>query len=376
MHYRVLGKTGETISILGFGAMRLPIRGTESDVDEDLATELIRRAVDAGVNYVDTGYPYHGGTGEAAVGKALAGGYRARVQLATKLPTWAVQSLDDCDRFFEQQLTRLDTDRLDFYLLHCLDAKTWARMRGLGVLRWAEKARVAGRFRHFGFSFHDDLEAFTKIVDDYDWSFCQIQYNCLCEDVQAGRRGLQYAATKGLGVIVMEPLFGGTLANPPESVRSIWESRPRVGTPVDVALQWLWDQPEVSTVLSGMNRLDHLQENVASAERAAVGSLGVERRKLIARVVAEYQRLSPVGCTKCGYCKPCPSGVDIPVNFEFYNQSMLMGGNAVTLCRNLYLMLPDSEKAAACQQCGQCEDRCPQQLPVRELLAKAVSRFQ
>ncbi len=361
--------------MLGFGAMRLPHRGKDTDVDEAAAVEMIRWAIDQGVNYVDTAYVYHGGCGESVVGRALADGYRDRVHLATKLPSWSVQQQADCDRFFDEQLARLQTDHIDFYLLHCLQKKSWPAMRELGVLDWAERQRAAGRIRHLGFSFHDSYEALVEIVDDYDWSFCQIQYNFVNEDVQAGTRGLQYAAGKGLGVIVMEPLFGGTLANPPPAVRRLWDAAGPQANPVDLALRWVWNQPEVSLALSGMNTLDQVRQNVAIAERAGVGTLTAAERELLGRVREEYQRLAPIACTKCGYCLPCPHGVNIPLNFELYNQAAVFEGSSRLLCRNLYLSLPESARAAACEHCGTCEDRCPQHLAVAELLERVTEQF-
>jgi predicted aldo/keto reductase-like oxidoreductase len=377
MNYRQLGKLGLQVSALGFGAMRLPtIGGKDSDVDEAAAIEMIRYAIDHGVNYIDTAYPYHGGSSEVAVGKALADGYRERVLLATKLPIWNVHSLADCDRFLDEQLARLQTDHVDVYLLHCLQQRWWPKMQELGVLAWAERVRGDGRIRHFGFSFHDTFEVFRRIVDAYDWSLCQIQYNIVNEDVQAGSRGLQYAVQRGLAVIVMEPLFGGTLASPPESVRRIWQSGPQPQRPVDLSLRWLWDRPEVSLVLSGMSTLEQVQENVEIAGRSGVGSLSNEERRLIRRVQQKYEKLSPVPCTKCGYCMPCPHGVDIPRNFELHNQAFVFGGSSVGLCRNLYLGLSESERARACEQCGTCEEACPQKIKISQRLPEVAEAFE
>lgn len=373
MKYRTLGKTGVRTSALGFGAMRLPTKGGPDDVDEALAIEMIRYAVDQGVNYLDTAYPYHDGNSERVVGKALAGAYREKVYLATKLPVWSVQKREDCDRLFDEQLNRLQTDRVDFYLLHCLQKGSWPKMRALGVLDWAERLRADGRIKHFGFSFHDSFEVFKEIVDGYEWDMCQIQYNYVCEDVQAGTEGLEYAAERGLGVVIMEPLFGGTLANPPKPVEDLWAARR--ANPVDLALQWLWNKPEVSLVLSGMSTLEQVRQNVESACRSGVDSLGQAELDLIARVSEEYQRISPIPCTKCGYCAPCPSGVNIPANFELYNQATVLQGNSVLLCRNLYLSLPEPERAAACQQCGSCEERCPQHIPIRDKLSLVERQF-
>lgn len=376
MQYRTLPKSNARVSALGFGAMRLPTTGKDPDVDEPAAIELLRYAFDRGVNYVDTAYVYHGGNGERVVGKALAGGYRDKVFVATKLPIWSVQKLDDCDRLFDEQLERLQTDRIDFYLLHCLQKPTWPKMRDLGVLRWAERQQARGRIGQFGFSFHDTFDVLVEIIDAYDWSFCQMQYNYVNEDVQAGTRGLEYAAGKGLGVIVMEPLFGGALADPPPPVRAVWEAAGGNYRPADVALRWLWNKPEVSLVLSGMSTLEQVQENLASADHSGVGRLSDDEARLIDRVRAEYQKLSPIPCTKCGYCRPCPNGVQIPTNFELYNNATLYQGNTVTLCRNLYMSLPESERAAACTACGTCEERCPQQIPIAAMMERVRQQFQ
>jgi predicted aldo/keto reductase-like oxidoreductase len=375
MQYRTLGPTNLTVSALGFGAMRLPTRGSESEVDEGAAVELLRYAFDQGVNYVDTAYVYHGGHGERVVGQALAGGCRDKVYVATKLPIWSVNSLGDCERFFGEQLERLQTDYVDCYLLHCLQAKTWPKMRDLGVPAWAERLRAAGRIRHLGFSFHDTYEAFVDIVEAFPWEFCQLQYNYVNEEVQAGTRGLRYAAAKGLGVIVMEPLFGGTLANPPPSVRRIWDAAEPPRNPVDLALRWVWNRPEVSLVLSGMGTRQQVQQNLGSAGRAAAGGLTPAEAELIAQVQLEYQRLQPIPCTKCGYCLPCPHGVNIPANFELFNQAAVFQGNSRLLCRNLYLSLSEAQRAQACEACGTCEERCPQQIPIREQLARVTEQF-
>ncbi len=374
MEYRILGKTGQRVSALGFGAMRLPTLGKEAEVDEPASIRLIRQAIDQGVNYVDTAYVYHGGNGEAVVGKALADGYRERVLLATKLPTWSVRNVADCDRFLAEQLTRLQTDHIDFYLLHCIGSSSWQRMRDLGVVGWAERAQADGRIRHFGFSFHDTYAALVEIVDDYDWSFCQIQYNFCNEEVQAGTKGLRYAAAKGLGVIVMEPLFGGTLANPPPVIRALWDT---AGCrPADVALRWLWNKPEVSLVLSGMNAPEQVEQNIASACRSKVGGLAEHEARLVSQLQQEYQRLTPIPCTKCGYCLPCPNGVSIPVNFELFNNAAVFQGNSQTLCRNLYYFLPETERAGACLACGACEERCPQGICIAEQLERVRKQFQ
>ncbi len=364
MNHRKFGSTDEQVSALGFGTMRLPVKGDEKDVDEPAAIEMIRYAIDNGVNYVDSAWPYHGGESEVVTGKALRDGYREKVRLATKLPVWDVQRIEDCDRIFEEQLRRLQDERIDCYLLHCLSRERWAEMQRLGVLEWLEGLRADGRIGQTGFSFHDSFEVFREIVDAYDWPICQIQYNYVCEDVQAGTEGLEYAAGKGLAVVIMEPLFGGTLADPPDEIRAIW--RERGADPVDTALQWLWNKPEVSTVLSGMSTLEQVRRNVASACRSGAGSLGKEDLDLVARVRAKYTDLSPIPCTKCGYCMPCPNGVDIPRNLELYNNSAVLKGSSLGLCRNLYNLLPEAERAGSCVQCRECEEKCPQKIEISE----------
>jgi len=362
--------------------MRLPIKDGKPDlIDEDKALGMVDYAVRNGVNYFDTAYVYHSavafqpGKSEGFLGKALKH-RRHEVQVATKLPTWFVESRADMDRFLDEQLKRLQTDHIDFYLVHALSGPLWAKMQKLGVTEFLDTAIARGSIRHAGFSFHDEAPQFKPIVDGYDWSFCQIQYNFVNEDVQAGTRGLQYAAGKGLGVIVMEPLFGGTLANPPPAVRNLWAAAGPQANPVDLALRWVWNQPEVSLALSGMNTLDQVRQNVAVAERAGVGTLTAAERELLGRVREEYQRLAPIACTKCGYCLPCPHGVNIPLNFELYNQATVYEGSSRLLCRNLYLSLPESQRAAACEHCGTCEDRCPQHLAVAELLERVTGEFE
>ncbi len=370
MQYRRFGSLDFSVSALGFGAMRLPMKAGK--VDEPLAISMIRSAIDRGVNYVDTAYPYHDGTSEVIVGRALRNGYRERVKLATKLPSWLVSNAADFDRFLDQQLKRLQVDSLDFYLLHALNKSSWAKLKDLDVISWAQKAVAKGRFRHLAFSFHDDAATFRSIVDAYAWSMCQVQYNFMDVENGAGAEGVRFAASKGIAVVVMEPLLGGKLVAPPAAVQEIWNGAARKRTPVAWALDWLWDQAEVATVLSGMSAQDQVEENVELAGQARVGSLSDEERALYPLVRARYNGLSLIPCTKCGYCVPCPHGVDIPGNFAVYNEALMYDKQAAS--RGQYAWwktafevtknFDHDIRALRCEQCDECLEKCPQFIPI------------
>ncbi len=372
MRYRKFGSLDYDVSVLGFGAMRLPIIGKDSShVDESEAIKMIRHAIDHGVNYVDTAYTYHEKHGEIVVGKALQNGYREKVKLATKLPSWLVETPDDFDRFLDEQLEKLQTDHIDFYLLQTLNAIFWSRLRDWEVLNWAEGAIADGRIHHLGFSFHDDFEVFKDIVDAYDrWTFCQIQYNYMDIEYQAGTKGLQYAAHKGLAVVIMEPLRGGQLTNKiPKSVAELWESATVRRTSADWALQWIWNHPEVSVILSGMSTMQHVIENLDNAEHSGVGMLSKEELILIDKVRGEYRRLVPVPCTNCKYCMPCPNGVEIAAILEYYNDAIIYDNPGAP--RFLYRNLSKDKQAASCVECFECEEKCPQGIPISEYLKEA-----
>jgi uncharacterized protein len=374
MRYRNFGATGWRASALGFGCMRLPVLGSPRDIDEPLAIRMIRRAVDAGVNYVDTAYPYHGGTSEVVVGKALADGYRQRVKLATKMPVWLAKEASDFDRLFDEQLHRLQTDRVDLYLLHGLGRERWNQACRLGIREWAERQVKTGRIQWLGFSFHDEFSAFKEIVDGWDrWTFCMIFYNYASETVQAGTRGLYYASGKGLAVVVMEPLMGGNLVNPPPEVQSLWDEAPAKRTPADWALQWVWSKPEVSVVLSGMSNMTQVEENLASADRSSPGLLGPMELEVVSRAAAAYEKLRPIPCTQCGYCMPCPSGVNIQRVLDIYNKSVAFANPAEA--KRLYGFLKESERAGNCAECLECEGKCPQDVPVHEWLSRIKREF-
>jgi predicted aldo/keto reductase-like oxidoreductase len=365
MQYRQFGKLDFQVSALGFGAMRLPT--VDGKIDEAEAIKMIRYAIDHGVNYVDTAYPYHDGKGEVSVARALQDGYREKVKLATKMPCWLVETPADFDKYLDEQLQKLQTDHIDVYLLHAIWRERWARMQKMKVFEWAERALAEGRIGHLGFSFHGTLSLFKEVIDAYDWTMCQIQYNLINEDVQAGTEGLEYAAEKGVAVVIMEPLLGGALVSPPPGVQRVWDEAGR--EPVDVALRWLWNKLQVSVVLSGMSALAQVQQNVEIADRSGVGMLTQEELDLVARVQEAYKGLDTIPCTKCQYCMPCPNGVNIPRNFELYNQAVVYGNQ--DLAKSLYNWhMPEGERAEACIACGECEEKCPQQIEISEWMGR------
>jgi predicted aldo/keto reductase-like oxidoreductase len=372
MQYRTFGRLDWKPSALGFGAMRLPtVGGDPAKIDEPLAMRMIRTAVDGGVNYVDTAWPYHREHSEPLVGRALRDGYRDRVRLATKLPVFLTETRADFDRYLNEQLSRLETDHVDFYLLHGLNKIAWPKVRDLGVLDWARRAIADGRVGHLGFSFHDDLATFKEIVDDGDWTFCQIMYNYMDIAFQAGTEGLRYAAAKNLAVVIMEPLRGGQLTCPaPPAVAEIWAEAPMRRSQADWALQWLWNQPEVSLCLSGMSAMSHVEENLASADRARIGSLSAEELALIDRVREAYRELSPIPCTNCKYCMPCPNGVAIPNIFAIFND-LRMYGDARRARMSYNVFMKEEARANHCVECGACESACPQQIEIIDWLKKA-----
>jgi predicted aldo/keto reductase-like oxidoreductase len=295
------------------------------------------------------------------------------MKIATKLPCHETHSPQDFDRILNDQLKKLQTDRIDFYLLHHLNRLVWPKMRDMGILKWADRAIADGRIGYFGFSYHDNFEALQEIINAYDnWTVCQIQYNYMDEEVQAGTKGLEYAAQKGLAVVVMEPIKGGRIAVPPENVAAIWAGAPLQRTPQEWALRWVWNHPEVSVTLSGMSKMEHVIENVKFAEHSEPHNLTADEVALIGRVRGAYRALGPVSCTACRYCMPCPNGVEIPRILEFYNEAILF--NDSDRRRRMYSdrhMLTEEQLADKCIKCEICLEKCPQKLPIPELLEKA-----
>ena len=378
MKYRNFGNLDFMVSALGFGAMRLPTDGDTSNSDrlsnnivEDEAIRMIRYAIDHGVNYIDTAYTYHKGSSEIVTGKALRDGYRNKVKLATKSPTYLIEKAEDFNRYLDEQLERLQTDYIDFYLLHALSRERWENIvQKFDIISYAEKAKKAGKIKHLGFSFHDNLDAFIEILDGYDgWEFCQMQYNYMDIENQAGTEGIKYAASKGLSVIIMEPLLGGRLANPPMEVLEVIRKSGGKYSPVELAFQWLWSQKEVSVVLSGMSNIEQVKENLIFADRSDIGSLETKDLNTIEFIRKEYNKRSIIPCTKCGYCMPCPNNVDIPQNFSLYNDGIIYNDlNSSSLKYNNFF--DKSKRADLCIHCKECEEKCPQKIPISEWMTK------
>jgi len=385
MLYREMKKSGDQLSILGYGCMRLPQKkGSPGDgkIDEERATAQIRMAIDQGINYIDTAYMYHAGASEPFLAKALSDGYREKVYLATKLPYWLVENVEDMNNILNMQLKRLKTSKIDYYLVHGINKPGWDKVNAIGITDFLDRAKADGRIANAGFSFHGEEEAFPIIIDAYDWDCCQIQYNYLDENYQSGKKGMEYAASKDVGVIVMEPLRGGLLAQkPPEEVELIWDEAEEKHTPVEWALRWLWNHPEVTVVLSGMNNEDHITENLKIASKGYPGNLKESDLNLIKKAENKYRALMKVPCTGCYYCMPCPYGVDIPTCFETYNYKHMYGdSNWASLFYLIRLSgaLEDNPPglASQCQACGKCSEVCPQNIPIPDLLQDVTSEME
>ena len=375
MNYRT-DRYGNELSILGFGCMRFPQKMGRIDMEE--TEREIMTAYQAGVNYYDTAYIYPGS--EAALGEIFEkNNIREKVYIATKLPHYLIKSVADMDKLFTEELRRLRTDYVDYYLMHMLtDTDTWNRLKSLGIEEWITQKKASGAIRQIGFSYHGNSEMFCNLVDAYDWDFCQIQYNYMDEHSQAGRRGLYHAHEKGIPVIIMEPLRGGKLVNRlPDTAKKIFEEYKIKRTPAQWAFRWLWNQPEVTVVLSGMNSDEMVRDNIQTASTVEVGELGEDEEQMLKQVVAAINAKMKVGCTGCGYCMPCPKGVDIPGTFAAYNRRYAEGKFwsfvDYVMCTTLR---KNSTAASNCVGCGKCEKHCPQHIEIRKNLKDAQKELE
>ena len=369
MKYR-LDRYGNPLSQLGYGCMRFTRKG--GGIDYEKAEKEVLLAIESGVNYFDTAYIYPGN--EECLGWILEKNHcREKVNIATKLPQYLMRSAPAIDKTFQEELARLRTNYIDYYLMHMFtDFTEWERLQKLGIEPWIARQKAAGRIRYVGFSYHGDTEQFLKILDAYDWDFCQIQYNYLDEHTQAGRAGLQAAAQKGIPVIIMEPLRGGKLVNLPQAARQVLASCGKGYTPAELGLRWLWNQPEVTCVLSGMNSFEMIEENTRIASQAEPGCLTAEDMEIVAQIRQIIRQREKVGCTGCRYCMPCPKGVDIPGNFHYYNLMHMEKKSSARFefARNMGLRT-EPGFATQCVGCGLCETHCPQHLPIRRKLKEA-----
>lgn len=378
MLYRPFGKTGEELSILGFGAMRLPvIDGDVNQIDEEKAIPMVRAAIDKGVNYLDTAWSYHGDNSEPFCAKVMKDGYREKVNIATKLPSWLIKTRADMDQYLNKQLERLEEEKIDFYLLHTISAAYWDMYKKEDYKDFLDTAKKDGKIKYAGFSFHDNIELFKEIVDDYDWDFCQIQLNYLDENYQAGLEGMRYAAAKGMGVIIMEPLRGGMLARTeiPEDLQTIWDQSETKRSPAEWALRYLWNHEEVGIILSGMTTMEQMEENVRTASDAAAGSLSKKEEGIVARAKDYFHSKIRVDCTNCRYCMPCPQGVYIPEIFWAYNHEALFDDFAKAKFWTTGF-LKENQRASNCNCCGRCETLCPQNIPIPMHMKDIAERYE
>lgn len=378
MQYRKVPKNGDELSVLGFGCMRLPQKNGR--INEEEATKQIRYAIDLGINYFDTAVPYHMGASEPFLGRALSDGYREKVKIATKLPHWSVKKREDMDKILSSQLDKLQTDHIDYYLVHSLAGESWESMKKLGVAEFLNSAKKEKRIINAGFSFHGNIEAFKKIIEEYPWDFCQIQYNFLDEKNQAGTEGLLYAAGKDIAVIIMEPLRGGNLAGEiPDEISKVWNEAEVKRTPAEWSLRWILNKPEVTVVLSGMNEISQIDENVKTAKEAYPDSMTENELLLVEKVKERYEKIMKVGCTGCRYCMPCPFGVDIPECFSNYNNYYMFGKKPMEKFHYIIRLggiLGDQGYAGLCRNCGKCKKACPQNLDIPVLLKDVSKTFE
>ena len=374
MQYRTFKKLDREVSLLGMGAMRLP-ETEDGQINEPEAIDIIRSAIDAGINYVDTAFGYHNGKSEGLVGKALRDGYREKVLLADKMPIWLAKDEEHMKEMFQTQLERLDTDYIDMYLVHSVNKPNWKRIKKLNLMPFLEEMKAAGKIKHIGFSFHDSYEFFEEVLDSYPWEFCQIQLNYMDKDIQAGVKGLKLAAEKGLSVIIMEPLKGGKLTTGiPPTVQELWDNAPVKRTPAEWGFKWLANMPEVTLILSGMSSGEQLQQNIATVSAADLNVLSDEERELIDKVSDEYNRLIKYSCTGCEYCLPCPQKLKIPDLIDTLNEWNIYGQNPATKMEYIE-WVPEGRHASDCISCKACEKKCPQGLPIAQIMKETSEIF-
>jgi hypothetical protein len=377
MKYRKFGSQDIEVSALGFGAMRLPVIGDDQgNIDFDEACKMIRYAIDHGVNYVDTAYVYHNEQSESFLGKCLQDGYREKVYIATKCPTWKADKPEDLDDLLAEELERLQTDHVDMYLLHAMSETRWEHAQEVKALEFLNRAKEDGRIRYAGFSFHDHLSVFKEIVDAYDWDFCQIQYNYMDTEYQAGREGLEYAADRGLAVVIMEPLRGGRLVdNVPEDIQEVWDESDYDRTPAEWGFRWIADHPEPSVILSGMSTMDQVVENVETFKDAMPNAFSEDELKTVEQVRDLYRERIKVNCTACNYCVPCPNDIPIPRLFGMYNDAHMYVPLDEMAERYKKNIAEEGKDISACADCGDCEEACPQGIPIREKLEELHTVF-
>lgn len=378
MKYRKFNKTGENISLLGIGTMRLPVIDDDSTkIDEEQAIKMIRKGIDDGVNYVDTAYMYHDGTSEVVTGKALKDGYREKVLLADKMPVWLAKEPADLHKIFDEQLSRLDVDCIDMYLIHSVDEHVWKRVLEFNTLEFVKEKQAEGIIKHIGFSFHGETpEFFKEVLDYFDWDFCQIQLNYMDTKIQAGIKGLHYAGAKGIPVVIMEPLKGGKLTDVlPDSIKEYWNEAPIKRSPAEWALRWVANQPEVMTILSGVSSEVQLNENIAILSDAEPDSLSEKELQIIDKVGAKYNELIQYSCTNCKYCMPCPNKVSIPDVISNRNEWELFNHNP-KVKKDYFTFIAPKRRASACIECGECEEKCPQHLPIIEIMKESAEIFE
>ena len=372
MKYRKIIKTGEELSILGFGCMRFPQK--DGEIDEEKSTKQLRYAIDNGLNYIDTAKIYHGGKSEPFLGRALQDGYRKKIKLATKISPWLVKEKEGMQKHFDEQLKDLQTDYVDYYLVHALNRSSWDKMKSFGIIDFLDKLIAEGKIKYAGFSFHGNIEVFKEIIDSYDWTFCQIQFNFLDEKYQAGLEGYHYAIERDISVIAMEPLRGGKLAvEPPEKVKELYKNTGSEWTSVEWALRWVWNFPGIVTLLSGMTEDEHIEENLRIASTVEAETLTDEQLSIIKKVADTYKSLQQVGCTGCMYCLPCPYDVSIPGCFENFNSKFLYNDDKYYKFYKSFI--GDRGKASNCVECGICVPKCPHGINIPEELKRVAAEF-